>query len=146
MTDANLMDADCIHGAVWYECNQCSPALYYGMSVTLAYPEHEARQWFIEHYPAYPDEYAGGSLFESLLSRWAAGMGWRMADLRVTLGDPVAKDLLFIHRAEGYPEAVKVTIDFAAACREKGLTVKRYMMAATVVDSQIEKLMGVLDV
>lgn len=23
MTDANLMDADCLHGVVWYECKQC---------------------------------------------------------------------------------------------------------------------------
>jgi hypothetical protein len=23
MTDANLMDANCIHGEVWYECKKC---------------------------------------------------------------------------------------------------------------------------
>jgi len=23
MTDAYLMDADCIHGNVWYECPEC---------------------------------------------------------------------------------------------------------------------------
>ena len=23
MTDANLMEANCIHGNVWYECNTC---------------------------------------------------------------------------------------------------------------------------
>jgi hypothetical protein len=23
MTDANLMDAHCIHGVPWYECEQC---------------------------------------------------------------------------------------------------------------------------
>lgn len=23
MTDANLMDADCLHGNVWYECEIC---------------------------------------------------------------------------------------------------------------------------
>lgn len=23
MTDANLMDADCIHSVTWYECDQC---------------------------------------------------------------------------------------------------------------------------
>ena len=23
MTDANLMDANCVHGVVWYECNTC---------------------------------------------------------------------------------------------------------------------------
>lgn len=23
MTDANLMDADCIHGVVWWECQEC---------------------------------------------------------------------------------------------------------------------------
>lgn len=23
MTDANLMDANCVHGVVWYECDQC---------------------------------------------------------------------------------------------------------------------------
>jgi hypothetical protein len=23
MTDANLMDADCIHGVTWWECDQC---------------------------------------------------------------------------------------------------------------------------
>lgn len=25
MTDANLMDADCVHGVAWYECEQCCP-------------------------------------------------------------------------------------------------------------------------
>lgn len=24
MTDAWLMDADCIHGIAWYECDECS--------------------------------------------------------------------------------------------------------------------------
>lgn len=23
MTDASLMEADCIHGNIWYECDQC---------------------------------------------------------------------------------------------------------------------------
>jgi hypothetical protein len=23
MTDANLMDANCVHGEVWYECQAC---------------------------------------------------------------------------------------------------------------------------
>lgn len=23
MTDANLMDAECIHGNVWYDCHEC---------------------------------------------------------------------------------------------------------------------------
>lgn len=23
MTDAALMDADCVHGVPWYECDQC---------------------------------------------------------------------------------------------------------------------------
>jgi hypothetical protein len=23
MTDSNLMDANCIHGIVWYECIEC---------------------------------------------------------------------------------------------------------------------------
>ena len=23
MTDANLMDANCIHGVVWYDCDEC---------------------------------------------------------------------------------------------------------------------------
>lgn len=23
MTDARLMDADCIHGVTWYECEEC---------------------------------------------------------------------------------------------------------------------------
>lgn len=25
MTDSNLMDADCIHGNVWHECDVCDP-------------------------------------------------------------------------------------------------------------------------
>jgi len=25
MTDAALMDAECIHGVVWYECLECIP-------------------------------------------------------------------------------------------------------------------------
>lgn len=25
MTDAYLMDADCIHGIVWYDCRECEP-------------------------------------------------------------------------------------------------------------------------
>ena len=25
MTDSNLMDANCIHGVVWYECEECEP-------------------------------------------------------------------------------------------------------------------------
>jgi hypothetical protein len=24
MTDANLMEANCVHGVVWYECKECS--------------------------------------------------------------------------------------------------------------------------
>lgn len=28
MTDANLMDADCIHGNTWWECPECD-ALYF---------------------------------------------------------------------------------------------------------------------
>lgn len=24
MTDANLMDADCIHGVVWWDCAECA--------------------------------------------------------------------------------------------------------------------------
>lgn len=27
MTDGPLMDADCIHGVVWFDCEEC--ALYY---------------------------------------------------------------------------------------------------------------------
>jgi hypothetical protein len=23
MTDANLMDADCVHGVTWYDCSEC---------------------------------------------------------------------------------------------------------------------------
>ena len=23
MTDANLMDGECVHGKIWYECNTC---------------------------------------------------------------------------------------------------------------------------
>jgi hypothetical protein len=23
MTDANLMDANCIHGVAWYDCDEC---------------------------------------------------------------------------------------------------------------------------
>jgi hypothetical protein len=31
MTDAQLMDANCIHGIVWYECEECGQ----GTDVTL---------------------------------------------------------------------------------------------------------------
>ena len=24
MTDANFMEADCVHGGVWHDCDQCS--------------------------------------------------------------------------------------------------------------------------
>lgn len=27
MTDADLMDADCIHGIAWYECKECELAM-----------------------------------------------------------------------------------------------------------------------
>ena len=27
MTDAELMDANCIHGIAWYECDQCMDEL-----------------------------------------------------------------------------------------------------------------------
>lgn len=26
MTDANLMDADCVHGNTWWECPECDAA------------------------------------------------------------------------------------------------------------------------
>lgn len=29
MTDANLMDADCIHGVTWWECKECAALTFY---------------------------------------------------------------------------------------------------------------------
>ena len=28
MTDAYLMEADCIHGIVWFECDECSNGIH----------------------------------------------------------------------------------------------------------------------
>ena len=36
MTDANLMDADCIHGIVWYECRVCEALLDEGQQQEAA--------------------------------------------------------------------------------------------------------------
>jgi hypothetical protein len=34
VTDANLMDADCIHGVPWYECEECPQQERPGISET----------------------------------------------------------------------------------------------------------------
>jgi hypothetical protein len=39
MTDANLMDADCIHGVVWYECKQCEEEMQKELA-QKAFPDH----------------------------------------------------------------------------------------------------------
>jgi len=39
MTDANLMEADCIHGVVWYECKQCEEEMDKELAQTQ-YPNH----------------------------------------------------------------------------------------------------------
>ena len=46
MTDANLMDADCVHGQVWYECSQCQA----DQPKPLTYSQAEAlmrKKWYV---------------------------------------------------------------------------------------------------
>ncbi len=41
MTDGWLMDADCIHGAVWYECKECGSGPEPDPGATLLSPPND---------------------------------------------------------------------------------------------------------
>lgn len=46
MTDAHLMDADCVHGVTWWECETCGRELGELLDAMPAYcPIHEHYKW-----------------------------------------------------------------------------------------------------
>ena len=46
MTDANLMDADCIHGNVWWECPICDNELGAMLTDIELFEQYDDGVWY----------------------------------------------------------------------------------------------------